>query len=159
MNKMNPLFTADLLRIVQRFESKGQCLEYMAQLLAQSGCLMMVDRYLASIKSREDVMSTGIGHGIAIPHARDESVTCLRIAVCLIREGMDFLALDDQPVSLVFMLAVPEDKNKEYMKILRSLSEYLRQEGLRQRLLDAKDERELFEYVQEIERDYLARAL
>ncbi|NLO11824.1 MAG: PTS sugar transporter subunit IIA [Candidatus Cloacimonetes bacterium] len=156
---MNPLFTADLLRIVQRFESKGQCLEYMAQLLAQSGCLMMVDRYLASIKSREDVMSTGIGHGIAIPHARDESVTCLRIAVCLIREGMDFLALDDQPVSLVFMLAVPEDKNKEYMKILRSLSEYLRQEGLRQRLLDAKDERELFEYVQEIERDYLARAL
>lgn len=159
MNKMNPLFTADLLRIVQRFESKGQCLEYMAQLLAQSGCLMMVDRYLASIKSREDVMSTGIGHGIAIPHARDESVTCLRIAVCLIREGMDFLALDDQPVSLVFMLAVPEDKNKEYMKILRSLSEYLRQEDLRQRLLDAKDERELFEYVQEIERDYLARAL
>lgn len=159
MNKMNPLFTADLLRIVQRFESKGQCLEYMAQLLAQSGCLMMVDRYLASIKSREDVMSTGIGHGIAIPHARDESVTCLRIAVCLIREGMDFLALDDQPVSLVFMLAVPEDKNKEYMKILRSLSEYLRQEDLRQRLLDAKDERELFGYVQEIERDYLARAL
>lgn len=159
MNKMNPLFTADLLRIVQRFESKGQCLEYMAQLLAQSGCLMMVDSYLASIKSREDVMSTGIGHGIAIPHARDESVTCLRIAVCLIREGMDFMALDDQPVSLVFMLAVPEDKNKEYMKILRSLSEYLRQEGLRQRLLDAKDERELFEYVQEIERDYLARAL
>lgn len=156
---MNPLFTADLLRIVQRFESKGQCLEYMAQLLAQSGCLMMVDSYLASIKSREDVMSTGIGHGIAIPHARDESVTCLRIAVCLIREGMDFMALDDQPVSLVFMLAVPEDKNKEYMKILRSLSEYLRQEGLRQRLLDAKDERELFEYVQEIERDYLARAL
>ncbi|NLK49813.1 MAG: PTS sugar transporter subunit IIA [Candidatus Cloacimonetes bacterium] len=156
---MNPLFTADLLRIVQRFESKGQCLEYMAQLLAQSGCLMMVDRYLASIKSREDVMSTGIGHGIAIPHARDESVTCLRIAVCLIREGMDFLALDDQPVSLVFMLAVPEDKNKEYMKILRSLSEYLRQEDLRQRLLDAKDERELFGYVQEIERDYLARAL
>ena len=108
---MNPLFTADLLRIVQRFESKGQCLEYMAQLLAQSGCLMMVDRYLASIKSREDVMSTGFGHGIAITHARDESVTCLRIAVCLIREGMDFLALDDQPVSLVFMLAVPEDKN------------------------------------------------
>lgn len=159
MNKMNPLFTADLLRIVQRFESKGQCLEYMAQLLAQSGCLMMVDRYLASIKSREDVMSTGIGHGIAIPHARDESVTCLRIAVCLIREGMDFLALDDQPVSLVFMLAVPEDQNKEYMKILRSLSEYLRQEDLRQRLLDAKDERELFGYVQEIERDYLARAL
>ena len=45
------------------------------------------------------------------------------------------------------------------MKILRSQSEYLRQEGLRQRLLDAKDERELFEYVQEIERDYLARAL
>ncbi|MCB5229832.1 MAG: PTS sugar transporter subunit IIA [Candidatus Cloacimonetes bacterium] len=159
MNKMNPLFTADLLRIVQRFESKGQCLEYMAQLLAQSGCLMMVDRYLASIKSREDVMSTGIGHGIAIPHARDESVTCLRIAVCLIREGMDFMALDDQPVSLVFMLAVPEDKNKEYMKILRSLSEYLRQEDLRQRLFDAKDERELFGYVQEIERDYLARAL
>jgi len=88
---------------------------------------------------------------VAIPHARDLTFSCLRIAVCMLRDGLDFQALDAQPVRLVFLIAVPQSSNREYMKILRSLSEYLRQDDNRNQLISATSERELFDYVHQIE--------
>lgn len=149
--KMNRLFQPELVRIVDRFDTKGQCLEYLTQLMADSGCLSFPDRFLAAVKGREEIMSTGIGKGVAIPHARDLTVSCLRISVCMLREGLDFQAVDAQPVRLVFMIAVPQSSNKEYMKILRSLSEYLRQDANRNLLNSATSERELFDYVHQIQ--------
>lgn len=148
---MNRLFQPELVRIVDKFDTKGQCLEFLTQLMADSGCLSFPDRFLAAVKGREEIMSTGIGKGVAIPHARDLTVNCLRIAVCMLREGLDFQSVDNQPVRLVFMIAVPQSSNKEYMKILRSLSEYLRQDANRDLLNRASSERELFEYVHQIE--------
>ncbi|HCM16433.1 MAG TPA: PTS system IIA component fructose subfamily (modular protein), partial [Candidatus Cloacimonas sp.] len=83
---MNALFKPELVRIVDAFKSKSDCLDYMAELLSDSGCLSFPDRYLAAVKGREEIMSTGIGRGIAIPHARDLTVECLRIAVCKISD-------------------------------------------------------------------------
>jgi len=149
--KMNRLFQPELVRIVDTFDTKGQCLEHLTQLMADSGCLSFPDRFLAAVKGREEIMSTGIGKGVAIPHARDLTVSCLRIAVCMLRDGLDFQALDAQPVRLVFLIAVPQSSNREYMKILRSLSEYLRQDDNRNQLISATSERELFDYVHQIE--------
>ncbi|MCB5261712.1 MAG: PTS sugar transporter subunit IIA [Candidatus Cloacimonetes bacterium] len=145
---MNALFKLDLVRIVDAFESKGECLDYMADLLSSSGCLSFPDRYLAAVKGREEIMSTGIGHGIAIPHARDLTVNCLKIAVCMLKEALEFGAVDNEPVNLVFMIAVPQNSNQEYMRILRSLSEHLRQDQNRAKLLGSNSDRELFEHVQ-----------
>ncbi|HOH97977.1 MAG TPA: PTS sugar transporter subunit IIA [Candidatus Cloacimonadota bacterium] len=148
---MNELFKPDLVRIVDSFSTKGDCLSYMADLLSESGCLSFPDRYLAAVKGREEIMSTGIGRGIAIPHARDLTVSTLRIAVCRLRNPLDFHAVDDAPVNLVFMIAVPQSSNHEYMSILRSLSEYLRQDENRRVLLNANTDKELYEIVHRIE--------
>jgi mannitol/fructose-specific phosphotransferase system IIA component (Ntr-type) len=148
---MNALFKPELARLVERFESKGECLNYMTELLSASGCLSFPDRYLAAVKGREEIMSTGIGRGIAIPHARDLTVSCLRIAVCKLETPLDFNSVDNQPVSLVFMIAVPQNSNRQYMQILRSLSEHLRQDENRATLLRATTDRELYNYVHEIE--------
>ena len=145
---MNALFKLELVRIVDAFKSKSECLDYMAELLSDSGCLSFPDRYLAAVKGREEIMSTGIGRGIAIPHARDLTVNCLRIAVCMLKEALDFGSVDNEPVNLVFMIAVPQNSNQEYMRILRSLSEYLRQDKNRAKLLGSNSDRELFEHVQ-----------
>ncbi|MCB5270914.1 MAG: PTS sugar transporter subunit IIA [Candidatus Cloacimonetes bacterium] len=145
---MNALFKLELVRIVDAFKSKGECLDYMAELLSDSGCLSFPDRYLAAVKGREEIMSTGIGRGIAIPHARDLTVNCLRIAVCMLKEALDFGSVDNEPVNLVFMIAVPQNSNQEYMRILRSLSEHLRQDKNRAKLLGSNSDRELFEHVQ-----------
>jgi fructose-specific phosphotransferase system IIA component len=148
---MNTLFKPELVRIVDAFENKAECLNYMAELLSASGCLSFPDRYLAAVKGREEIMSTGIGRGIAIPHARDLTVNNLKIAVCKIADALDFQSVDDEKVNLVFMIAVPQNSNHEYMKILRNLSEYLRQEENRNLLLSASTDTELYEYVHEIE--------
>ena len=108
-------------------------------------------RRMAAVKGREDIMSTGIGKGVAIPHARDLTVTCIKIAVCLVREPLKFDSVDDLPVQLVFMIAVPQKAGKEYMKILRSLSEYLRNGENRNTLINATCERELYHDVLTIE--------
>ncbi|MCB5252607.1 MAG: PTS sugar transporter subunit IIA [Candidatus Cloacimonadaceae bacterium] len=145
---MNALFKPELVRIVDAFKSKGDCLDYMAGLLSDSGCLSFPDRYLNAVKGREEIMSTGIGRGIAIPHARDLTVNCLKIAVCMLEEALDFGAVDNEPVNLIFMIAVPQNSNQEYMLILRSLSEYLRQDKNRAKLLGSNSDQELFEHVQ-----------
>ncbi len=69
----------------------------MANLLSESGCLSFPDRFLAAVKGREEIMSTGIGKGIAIPHARDLTVSCLRIAVCLVKQDLAF------PVWIIYL--------------------------------------------------------
>lgn len=148
---MNALFKQELVRIVDAFKNKGECLDYMAELLSESGCLSFPDRYLAAVKGREEIMSTGIGRGIAIPHARDLTVNCLKIAVCMLKEALDFGAVDNEPVNLVFMIAVPQNSNQEYMRILRSLSEHLRQDKNRAKLLGSNSDRELFEHVQKMQ--------
>lgn len=96
-------------------------------------------------------MSTGIGRGIAIPHARDHSVNKLGIALCLLREGLDFGSVDSEPVYLIFMIAVPDESNVQYMQVLRHLSEYLRQDDKRHALMHATNEEELFQNVQQME--------
>lgn len=148
---MKKLFDEKLIRIVDGFENKGLCLDYMIGLLAGHGCLSFTDRFATAIKSRELVMSTGIGRAVAIPHARDLTVTRFSIAVCLLRTPLDFDSVDNQPVRIVFMMAVPEEDSRLYMRVLKSLAEYLRQDGQRQKILDASSERKLTEYVFEIE--------
>lgn len=148
---MNRLFKPELVKIVDSFDSKGDCLNYMAAMLSDSGCLSFPDRFLAAVKGREEIMSTGIGRSVAIPHARDLTVSCLRIAVCLIRSELDFNSVDNLPVRLVFMIAVPQSSNQDYMKILRSLSEFLRGDENRETLLTAKSEGELYEKVHQLE--------
>ncbi len=148
---MTRLFQPELVKIVDGFKTKSDCLNYLTDMLAKSGCLNFPDRFLAAVKGREDIMSTGIGKGVAIPHARDLTVTCMKVAVCLIHEPLEFESVDDLPVQLVFMIAVPQSATKEYMKILRSLSEYLRQSENRNILINANSETELYNDVLKIE--------
>jgi mannitol/fructose-specific phosphotransferase system IIA component (Ntr-type) len=151
--KMSKLFQPELTKIVDGFESKSACLDYMTRLLSKSGCLAFPDRFLAAVRGREDIMSTGIGRSVAIPHARDLTVSALRTAVCLLRTPLDYESVDDQPVRIIFMIAVPQNSNKDYMKILRSLSEYLRQDDKRELMLNAKNEMELYNEIIKIEDD------
>ncbi len=148
---MNGLFQPDLVKIVEGFETKSECLDFLATLLADSGCLSFPDRFLAAVKGREEIMSTGIGKGVGIPHARDLTVAFMKIAVCLVHRPLEFQSVDELPVQLVFMIAVPQSSNREYMRILRTLSEYLRQSENRDKLLNSKDETELYNEVHKLE--------
>ncbi len=149
--KTNELFQSELVKIVDGFASKADCLEQMCSLLAQSDCLGSHQRFLDAVNGREDIMTTGIGKNVAIPHARDLSVSCLKAAVCLLREPLDFQSVDGLPVQLIFMIAIPQTAGKEYMKVLRAISEYLRDDAKRQALLNSKTSAELNHEVLKIQ--------
>jgi len=148
---MPHLFSKSLVKIIDGFDSKDQCLEQMVSMLAASGCMEFPDRFLAAVKGREEIMSTGIGKEVAIPHARDLVFNQIKIAVCLLKKPLDFQSMDNKPVKIVFMIAVPQNSNTAYMMILRSLSEYLKQEEKRLALLSCQTEEELFTKLREIE--------
>jgi|LSQX01.3.fsa_nt_gb fructose-specific phosphotransferase system IIA component len=153
---MNKLFRLEMTRKMEGFASKNQCLEHMVKILYEHDVLAYTDTFIKAVKSREEAMSTGIGRGVAIPHARDHSVNKLGIAVCLLNEGLDFGSVDSEPAHLIFMIAVPHNSNIHYMQVLRHLSEYLRQEDKRLAMMHAKNDEELYQNVQQMESIILA---
>jgi len=102
-----------------------------------------------TLDRREKLQSTGIGHGVAIPHGRTTDVP--RIIACVGRsvEGVDFQSLDGQPTFLFFTLFVPESAQGAHLKALARLSRLLKDTDTRQRLLDAPDGAAMYQVIQE----------
>jgi fructose-specific phosphotransferase system IIA component len=145
------LFKEDLIKINYFALDKKSCLSEMVEYLAEKGVINSYEDFFRAIMERENIMSTGIGKGIAIPHARHKVVNEFRILVYMLDNELDFEAIDEQPVKLIFMIAVPEEKKEDYMKVLSSLSNFLRVENNRKKLLNSTDKNELLKILKEIE--------
>ena len=104
-----------------------------------------------ALAKRENLESTGIGDGIAIPHARTDSVKDLVLAFARSEEGVDFSAIDGKPSHLIFLIASPVDKKSEYIMALAKLSRLLRKQEVRQRLKKAGDPDEILEIIKKNE--------
>lgn len=89
---------------------------------------------LDSLAEREAAGSTGVGHGVAVPHARLEGLSRMRGAFVRLEHPVTFDAVDDQPVDLIFALFAPADAGAEHLRALARVSRLLRQPTLRQQL-------------------------
>jgi PTS system nitrogen regulatory IIA component len=97
------------------------------------------------IFKREELMSTGIGYGIAIPHVRIPSISDLVGTVGISREGIeDYQSLDTEPIHIIIMLAGAYDQHPKYLKALSFLSSKLKNEAARRALLHTENEEEVF---------------
>ena len=120
--------------------AKKDVLAEMVDLLVKAGRVKDRDEYLKSVVERESLGSTGIGMGIAIPHGKSDVITEVTIAFGRSAAGIDFEALDDKPVHLVFLLAAPRNVGGVYLKALAQLSRLLRRQDFRQNLMNAASE-------------------
>jgi len=91
--------------------------------------------FYAAIMDREKIVSTGIGMGIAIPHAKLADYDDFFITIGILRKGVDWHALDHAPVRIIFMIGGPDDKQTEYLQILSSLTMALKDEEKRKKIL------------------------
>jgi len=98
-------------------------------------------------------MTTGIGRNIAIPHARSDAVSHLKIAVYLLDNELEYDSIDGEPVKIIFMIAVPEEMKELYMKVLSLISNYFRNEENRSKILACESENDLYEILKEIENE------
>lgn len=124
--------------------SKKRLLETLAELLVGEQPQLSRELVFDRLLERERLGSTGLGHGVALPHARVAEVTDSIGAFVQIREPVPFDAIDDRPVDLAFALLVPEAANESHLRLLADLAALFNQESLRQRLRAAQSAESLF---------------
>lgn len=95
-------------------------------------------RIFDAVIEREKLGSTGVGGGVAIPHARLEGLDRVRGWFARLEEPVDFEAVDDAPVDMVFLLLAPDAANADHLKALARVSRFFRRESQRQRIRDAE---------------------
>lgn len=125
--------------------SKKRALELLASTIAQDIPSIDADDLFRRLIGRERLGSTGIGHGIAIPHCRVENCSGTVGALITLVEPVEFDAIDSQPVDILFAMLVPENAHDEHLQSLASLASALNDAGYRQRLRDAKSDAALYQ--------------
>lgn len=129
--------------VILKAATKEEALREMATLLSKAGEVTDGDRLLEAILEREQIMSTGIGLGIAIPHAKIPSVKDFVVGLGKAQKGLDFNALDGKPVHFVVMIAGPDDQQERYLQLLARITLKLKDAGVRRRLSEARTVEEL----------------
>jgi PTS system nitrogen regulatory IIA component len=133
-------------RILSRsgISSKKRLLESLAELLAEAEPELSTETVFERLLERERLGSTGLGHGIALPHARAAEVAAPIGAFIQLSEAVDFDAIDDQPVDLAFALLVPQAADERHLQLLASLAEMFNNASLRQRLRASESSSDLY---------------
>lgn len=116
-------------------------------LLVHNGRIAADDRdaILQALRQREETMSTGIGFGIAIPHASSERVEEVVAAFGRSAKGIDFDALDNAPVRFIVLFVVPKDQFQTHLRTLAAIAKFLNDKGVRERLANAGSSEEILE--------------
>ena len=144
------IFSPELIKLNYYALDKKSCLSEMVEFLHEKGVILSPENFLNDILERENLMSTGIGRKVAIPHARSMAVKELKIGVYLLDNELDFNSIDNESVKVIFMIAVPEMMKNEYMQVLSSISNFFRNEDNRMRLLACSSAEEVYELLKGI---------
>jgi len=142
--------------IVEEISSRDKkgVLEELVGVLVKEGRISDGKEAIQVLLEREKLGSTGIGEGIAIPHGKLPNLKNVVCAFGRSRTGIDFEAVDNQPVHLFFLLLAPENSAGEHLKALARISRLLKDNHFRQRLLEAKDKKEIYEIIVEEDEKY-----
>lgn len=128
-------------------KSKQEALDEMVSLMVKSGKINNAEEYRKQVYAREEESTTGIGEGIAIPHGRGESVDRPGLAAMLVKDGVDFDSLDDEPVTLIFLIAAPNTKDNVHLDVLSKLSMMLMDEEFTANLRNAASPEEFLAII------------
>lgn len=124
--------------------TRDEAIRALVESLDRAGKLKDKERFFSAILEREKIVSTGVGMGVAIPHAKLEGYDDFFIAVGLQQKrGIDWNALDAAPVRLIFMIGGPEDRQTDYLHILSKLTMAIKDEERRKKIFKAKTPEEV----------------
>ena len=104
-------------------------------------------QFLSELLRREQQISTAIGKGVAVPHAHVECIQRQRLAIGISTKGVDFNAVDGQPVYIVALLATPVKHHPQHMELLGALSRLMQQNNIRQALIEATETTQVVEII------------
>ena len=128
-------------------KSKSEALDQIVDLMVKSEKINDKEAYRKQVYAREEESTTGIGEGIAIPHGKCDAVTKPGLAAMVVKDGVDFDSLDDEPVTLMFLIAAPNTEDNIHLDVLSKLSVLLMNEEFTESLRNAKTVEEFMNII------------
>ncbi|TET45040.1 PTS sugar transporter subunit IIA [candidate division TA06 bacterium] len=147
MERISELLTDQLINLSLTSKDKEGVLEELADMVHRAKKVSDRDAFLRSLRKRENLESTGIGKGLAIPHARTDTVDGVVMAFARSEHGVDFQSLDNKPAHLIFLIASPEREKSVYIKVLARTSRLLRKDKFRQQLMEVSTPKEVIQLI------------
>ncbi|MFL8938862.1 fructose-specific PTS transporter subunit EIIC [Rossellomorea oryzaecorticis] len=145
--RITELLRKETIALNLKASSKGTVIDELVSVLDKSGKLQDAEEFKKAILNRESQSTTGIGEGIAIPHAKTSAVKSPAIAFGKSADGVDYESLDGAPAHLFFMIAATEGANQTHLEALSRLSSMLMDEDVRKSLVNASSEEEVLEII------------
>lgn len=133
----NKLFDVKYMDLDLKTTEKIETIIHLASLAKDR--LIDVDKYVEDVKARESLSTTGIGDGVAIPHAKSKWVSTPTVIVGKSKNGIEWESLDDEKVTMAFLIAVPEGEGNEHLKILQILAVALMDDDFKEEIAKATD--------------------
>jgi fructose-specific phosphotransferase system IIA component len=131
MAKISELLPHSAIVLALQSKEKFAVISELVRPLVAAGAITEETEFVSAIVRRENMESTGIGLGVAIPHARTRAVSSIVLAFGRSDSGVDFNSLDGKPSHLIFLIAAPEEQKTEYIMTLARLSKLLRKDEVR----------------------------
>lgn len=145
-------FNGKLITYIEGKHTKEEILEKLVSIIEkETNFIENKEEFFNQILEREKIGSTGIGMGVAIPHARSGGINDVVIATALLEYPVDFNSIDGELIKIVVLVGAPKDKSKEYLGLLSNLSKVFRVKKNRDSIKTARDHKELVEAIMEIE--------
>jgi mannitol/fructose-specific phosphotransferase system IIA component (Ntr-type) len=148
---LSELLTPARVRVALEARTKDGVIEELVGVLRDTGAVDDAEGVLRAVRQREEVLSTGVGSGVAIPHGKSDGVAGLAMAAGVAVPPIDFDALDGQPVSLFFLLVGPESAAGPHVKTLSRIARLVRRDDFRERLAAAASAEEFLAVLAEAE--------
>ena len=151
--KIVDLLKVESIDLKAKPQDKAAALEHLITLMERGGNIADKEEYKACVLRREEEGSTGIGEGIAIPHAKTSAVKAPGLAAMLVQDGVDFDSLDGEPAKLFFLIAAPDTEDNVHLDVLSHLSMLLMNDDFRSELLKAGSAKEFLSVIDKYENE------
>lgn len=151
--EINQLLDSDRVRIDLPGTSKSEVINALVDVLEGHDGIDSLETVRSAIFEREEMMSTGVGKGLGLPHAKTPAATETVAAFATTAQPVDFGAIDDDPIRLLLLLVGPEDHKSQHVKILGRISRLVSRDPLREQLIEAEKPETVIQILREGEAD------
>ncbi len=153
MIKLSDILNKVSIKLNASIENKDELLSDLVNLAGISGNISDLEKALSDVITREDIMSTGVGKGIAIPHAKTTAISKTVAALITLNNYVDYDSLDKKPVNIAFLLLSEPVNIGNHLRLLSQISKLLNNESLRDRILESKSEEEVLDIINLFEKE------
>ncbi|MFC2131553.1 PTS sugar transporter subunit IIA [Bacteroidota bacterium] len=149
--KITEILDIDSIKINLNVDSKNELLEQMMFLADKSGKVIDREEAKQEVFEREKIMSTGVGKGIALPHAKTNAISKTIGAIAILSEPVDYDSLDGKPVNIVFLLLGMENNVGNHLRLLSKISRLMNNDSFRGQLLQSQSSSEILDLFRKFE--------